>query len=199
MLVAVFLRIMLYIPHMTARITFKPKPDKLVETMLYLSLKEMELDQYKMVKLLYLADREHLRRFGRPITFDKYVAMPFGPVASAAFDLLKGRQALGVDPSKLPFDRRSHDNIVIIDHPQRDIDRSVFSKSDLMVLDQIAEKYGDMSFDQLYKLTHDHFAYDRAWKSRKTKADEMRFEDFLAEDASKEGRVSDLSFTSKGM
>ena len=199
MLGAVFLGNMLYLTRMTAQITFKPKPDKLVETMLYLSLKEMELDQYKMVKLLYLADREHLRRFGRPITFDKYVAMPFGPVASAAFDLLKGRKALGVDPSTLPFEMCNHDKIVIVDHPKRDIDRSVFSKSDLMVLDQIAEKYGDMSFDQLYKLTHEHFAYDRAWKSRKTKADEMRFEDFLAEDASKESRVSDLSFTCKGM
>ncbi len=184
---------------MNARVTFKPKPEKLVDSMLYLSLKEIALDQYKMVKLLYLADREHLRRFGRPITFDKYVAMPFGPVASSAFDLLKGNKVLGIDPSDLPFDMRKHDKIVVIEHPKREIDRSIFSKSDLMVLDQTVEKYGNMSFDQLYQLTHDHFAYDRAWKSRKTKADEMRFEDFLAEDASKESRVSDLSFTSKAM
>jgi uncharacterized phage-associated protein len=184
---------------MNARVTFNPKPDKLVDTMLYLASKGIELSQYKMVKLLYLADREHLRRFGRPITFDKYVAMPFGPVASAAFDLLKGKKALGVDPSDLPFERRKHDKIVLVERPKRDIDRAIFSRSDLMVLDQTVEDYGQMSFDQLYKLTHEHFAYDRAWKSRKTKADEMRFEDFLAEDASKDDRVSDLSFTSKGM
>lgn len=184
---------------MNARVKFTPKPEKIVDSILYLALKDLQLDQYKTVKLLYLADREHLRRFGRPITFDKYVAMPFGPVASAAFDLLKGNKVLGIDPSDLPFEMRKHDKIVIIDHPKREIDRSIFSKSDLMVLDQTAETYGGMSFDQLYKLTHEHFAYDRAWSSRKTKADEMRFEDFLAEDASKEGRVSDLSFTSKGM
>lgn len=184
---------------MNARVTFNSKPDKLVDTMLYLALKGIELDQYKMVKLLYLADREHLRRFGRPITFDKYVAMPFGPVASAAFDLLRGKQALGIDPSDLPFEMRKHDKFFVVDHPKREIDRSIFSKSDLMILDQTADKYGAMSFDQLYKLTHDHFAYDRAWKSRKTKADEMRFEDFLTEDASKDDRVSDLSFSSKGM
>ena len=152
-----------------------------------------------MVKLLYLADREHLRRFGRPITFDRYVAMQFGPVASAAFDLLKGKSALGINPSDLPFEIRSHDKIRIVSNPKREIDRTIFSKSDLLVLDQTAEKYGEMSFDELFNLTHNHFAYDRAWKNRKSKADEMRFEDFLSEDASKDDRVSDLEFISKGM
>lgn len=184
---------------MNARVTFKPKPDKLVDTMLYLASKGIELSQYQMVKLLYLADREHLRRFGRPISFDKYVAMQFGPVASAAYDLLRGKKALGIDPTDLPFERRKHDKIIFVEHPKRDIDRTIFSRSDLVVLDQTVEEYGDKSFDQLYKITHEHFAYDRAWKSRKTKADEMRFEDFLSEDASKGDRVSDLSFMSKGM
>lgn len=184
---------------MNARVTFTPKPDKIVDSILYLALKGLELDQYKTVKLLYLADREHLRRFGRPITFDKYVAMQFGPVASAAYDLVRGKEALGINPARLPFKTHKHDKIFLVSNPKRDIDRDIFSKSDLVVLDQIADEYGAMSFEQLYKLTHDHFAYDRAWTNRKTKADDMRFEDFLAEDASKDDRVSDLSFTSKGM
>lgn len=184
---------------MNARVQFKPKPKKLVDAMLYLALKDLELDQYKMVKLLYLADREHFRRFGRPITFDKYVAMPFGPVASAAYDLVRGKNALGVQASNLPFETRKHDKIFLIGKPKRDIERSLFSKSDLMVLDETAEKYGSMNFDQLYKLTHEHFAYDRAWKNRNTNADDMRFEDHLTEDASKEDRVLDLSFTANGM
>lgn len=77
---------------MNARVTFTPKPDKLADSILYLALKGIELDQYKAVKLLYLADREHLRRFGRPITFDKYVAMKFGPVGSAAYDWLRSKR-----------------------------------------------------------------------------------------------------------
>ncbi|NOX73612.1 MAG: SocA family protein [Alphaproteobacteria bacterium] len=179
--------------------TFTPKPDKIVDSILYLALKGLELDQYKTVKLLYLADRAHLRQFGRPITFDKYVAMPFGPVASAAYDLVRGKKALGINPSSLPFETSKHDKIFLVGNPKRDIDRDIFSRSDLMVLDDTADKYGAMSFVQLYKLTHDHFAYDRAWKNRKTKANDMRFEDFLAEDASKDDRISDLLFTSKGM
>ena len=184
---------------MNARVTFTPKPDKIVDSILYLVLKGIELDQYRTVKLLYLADREHLRRFGRPITFDKYVAMEFGPVASCAFDILKVKERIGVKPSNLPFELRNLDTITLVENPKSDIERSIFSKSDLMVLDQVADKYGNMSFGQLYDITHNHFAYDRAWKNRKTKADDMRFEDFLTEDASKDDRVSDLSFTSKGM
>lgn len=184
---------------MNARVRFTPKPEKIVDSILYLALKDMEVDQYKAVKLLYLADREHLRRFGRPITFDKYVAMEFGPVASCAFDILKGKERMGVNPSNLPFELRTLDKITLVQNPKRDIDRSIFSRSDLMVLDQIAEEYGNKSFGELYELTHSHFAYARAWKHRKSKADEMRFEDFLAEDASKEDRISDLAFTSKGM
>lgn len=36
----------------------------------------------KLIKLLYLADREDLSRWGRPITTDNYVSMDNGPVLS---------------------------------------------------------------------------------------------------------------------
>ena len=40
----------------------------------------------KLIKLLYLADREALSRWGRPITTDKYVSMDKGPVLSRVLD-----------------------------------------------------------------------------------------------------------------
>ena len=36
----------------------------------------------KAIKLVWMADRLHLREYGRPITNDDYVAMKFGPVGS---------------------------------------------------------------------------------------------------------------------
>ncbi|MAM63872.1 Panacea domain-containing protein [Maritimibacter sp. UBA3975] len=184
---------------MNARVRFKPKADKIVEAILYLAHKGLDLDQYKLVKLLYLADRAHFQRFGRPITFDKYVAMQFGPVASNAYDMVRKRSALGVTPDKLPFDIEQHDKIFLVRKPLREVDTSLFSRSDLHILDETVAEYGDKSFDQLFEITHDHFAYDRAWKNRTSLADEMRFEDFLEEDASKPGKVSDLEFISRGM
>lgn len=42
----------------------------------------------KLIKLLYLADREALLRFGCPITTDRYVSMDRGPVLSRVLNLI---------------------------------------------------------------------------------------------------------------
>jgi uncharacterized phage-associated protein len=41
----------------------------------------------KLTKLLYLADREALARYGEPITYDLPVSMEHGPVLSRALNL----------------------------------------------------------------------------------------------------------------
>jgi hypothetical protein len=43
---------------------------------LYLASKRPGVDKYQAVKFFYLADREHLNRFGRPITFDSHQLTP---------------------------------------------------------------------------------------------------------------------------
>src|ERR1700712_384885 len=49
----------------------------------------------KLIKLLYLADREALARWGRPITTDSYVSMKHGPVLSGVLNLITD----GEDPA----------------------------------------------------------------------------------------------------
>ncbi len=122
--------------------------------------------QYQLVKTLFLADRSHLNRFGRPITFDNYIAMNHGPVPSMAYDLLKRspdeagaeRPALpwrrhrdAASPSKylyepLPFDGADH-----------------LSVSDQECLDDGLSFVLGLGFGQLRKLTHEDIAYIRAW------------------------------------
>lgn len=43
----------------------------------------------RLVKLLYLSDRESFLRYNRPITGDRYVAMHYGPVLSRVLELMK--------------------------------------------------------------------------------------------------------------
>ena len=43
----------------------------------------------RLLKLLYLADRESWLKYNRPITGDEYVSMPHGPVLSNTLDLMK--------------------------------------------------------------------------------------------------------------
>jgi uncharacterized phage-associated protein len=47
----------------------------------------------KIIKELYIADRESLKETGRPITGDMFVAMKQGPVLSHVLNLIKGAHA----------------------------------------------------------------------------------------------------------
>lgn len=45
------------------------------------------ISKYKALKLIFFADRFHLRKYGRPMTGDEYYAMQKGPVPSGTKDL----------------------------------------------------------------------------------------------------------------
>jgi hypothetical protein len=45
----------------------------------------------RLIKLLYLADRDAWARYGRPITGDSYYAMKQGPVLSETYNLIKAQ------------------------------------------------------------------------------------------------------------
>ncbi len=54
-----------------------------------LSMREnRSLNYMLLIKLLYLADRESLLRWGSPLTGDDYYSMEFGPVLSKTHDLI---------------------------------------------------------------------------------------------------------------
>lgn len=48
------------------------------------------MSRLRLLKLLYIADRENIRLTGQPITGDRVVAMRHGPVLSHTYDSIKG-------------------------------------------------------------------------------------------------------------
>ncbi|MBZ5584108.1 MAG: SocA family protein [Acidobacteriia bacterium] len=54
-----------------------------------LTLRGGLMSYVKLIKLLYLADREALIRWGRPITTDRHVSLDNGPVVSRIYDLIR--------------------------------------------------------------------------------------------------------------
>jgi uncharacterized phage-associated protein len=187
---------------------FRPKLDKIVELLLYLAHKHPGADKYQAVKFFYLADREHLNRFGRPITFDDYYALSYGPVASHALDLLeldkKALRNAGID--KLPFETeigkaKNGTDTTFIRRPLRDVNLDLFSKSGLKVFDEIIEKYRGASFDDLYNITHDHVAYLNAWTERRygRKHAEMNYEEMIDDEEKRATLLEDLSPVSEHM
>jgi hypothetical protein len=74
------------------------------------------------------------------------------------------------------------------------MDEALFSKSDLKVFDEIVARYGNMSFDELFNLTHRHYAYDRAWRSRwpGSKRAAMRYEDMIDDEVRRQEILEDM-------
>ena len=62
-------------------------PEKSLQAVLYVANRLERKDFHKIFKVLYFADREHLTKYGRPITGDTYVAMEYGPVPSMIYDI----------------------------------------------------------------------------------------------------------------
>lgn len=48
-----------------------------------------KMERVKLIKLLWVADRLHLRRYGRTVTETDYFAMVHGPVCSLALDIAR--------------------------------------------------------------------------------------------------------------
>src|SRR5437899_12988053 len=63
--------------------------EKASAALLYLASRDLPaFDKGKACKLLFLADKLHLVRYGRPITGDHYWALEHGPVPSTVLNLI---------------------------------------------------------------------------------------------------------------
>lgn len=116
---------------------------------------------YKVLKVIYFADKEHLFNYGRFIFGDNYVALQHGPVPSKAYNMVKNvklEHALtdcGTDGAL--FTVKDDDTVVPLVQP----DLSCFSKSDLECLDKAIEECRPLNFGQLKSRSHDA-AYNAA-------------------------------------
>ena len=150
----------------------EPATDKLIESILFLiaqaSERNYQLTQYDIVKSLFFADKSHLNRFGRPITFDNYVAMPNGPVPSRAYAILKNE----IEPATLglesfPWDRTTGEHAnpkaCLFKNPKRAPSEDILSESDMEALSDAFATVKSLTFGQIRKLTHDDPAYITAW------------------------------------
>jgi uncharacterized phage-associated protein len=105
----------------------------------------------KLIKLLYLADREALGHWGRPITTDKYVFMDRGPVLSHVLDRINEGSAPN-DPSFwAEHIKHSGDYCVSLDKNPGD---GKLSEAEDKVLDEIFEKFGKMTTWELVDYVH---------------------------------------------
>jgi uncharacterized phage-associated protein len=103
----------------------------------------------KLIKLLYLADREALGRWGFSVTNDRHVSMPHGPVVSNTYNLM-------IDDAEKPF-WSSYISAPLGDYELeliKECPMDKLSRAEERLLIEVYERYGHMTRWQLRDFTH---------------------------------------------
>jgi hypothetical protein len=186
---------------------FRPNHRKILEAILYLIneavRRNVYVTEYDIDKSIFLADVAHLNQYGRPITFDNFVAMRHGPVPSTTRDMLQpgfnSRSQFAAETWP-PWDRvkspEDGDLAYKFINPKRKENRRVLSETDISQLAEALAVVKSLKFAGVKAETHKHPAYTEAWARRgDMKAPDIDYGKLL--DAQDDDLIEDLVFSSK--
>lgn len=128
---------------------------KATQAINYLATREGgQIGKLKLIKLAYLADRFHIRRYGRPIFNDSYLAMQYGPVGSSVKDIAELSSFLGPEERRYAarFLEKGKAENTVRTHGPADMD--VFSDSEVEALQFAYDEFGRLPARTLVDLAH---------------------------------------------
>lgn len=141
----------------------KPDCRKITQVINYLVSRQggSNIDELKIVKLIWAADRYHLRKYARTVTGDNYVAMYRGPVGSSTKDVIEFETGYGnVSDSDISYIeqynsycQKNKDGLISV---VNDTDTNELSKTDIEALDFALKTFGDMSTSDIIDFTHQY-------------------------------------------
>lgn len=109
-----------------------------------------EMSYLRLLKLMYIADRESIGETGQPITGDRVVAMEYGPVLSGVYSLIKKGDTTGW-PVWSEYIRTRGYRIEQI----KKIGNEKLSRYEIGKLRELTERYEDKTEWELVKITHE--------------------------------------------
>lgn len=174
-------------------IKYKANPEKILEGVVWVCGKRPGQGFHYILKTLFYADKRHLSRYGRPVFGDTYVKMPFGPVASLAYDILKGSEYAPDEYLEMAADSFSVDRSGKYPRvtAKRTPNESLFSGTDLDCLAEAMELCDGMDFGTLTSATHE----EKAWLEADMNS-EMDYAKFIDEDVpDRDGLIAYISET----
>jgi uncharacterized phage-associated protein len=145
----------------------------------------------KLMKLLYLSDREAMRAYGWTISEDRLVSMPHGPVLSQTLNLMDG-DAESQPGGWTDWISAKENNEVSLRRPFNAVDLDELSPAHIDVLNAVWDKFGAMGKWEIRDWTHQHCA---EWQDPKgssvpiqyeTLARAVGFDDEVAKEISEE-------------
>ena len=171
-----------------SRLTFPFVFGKLVQALFLFSRAGIsDLTKLKAAKRFF-ADKEHFLLHGRPILGDQYDRLDRGPIPSAALNIMTSMvEDKPESPEDAPLWTEFHEYLTVemLGYPifrakDREPDLSVFSESDMRVLNEVAEQLGQKSASELIELTHKDAAWCASDENRpQGRRAEMPYELFL--------------------
>jgi uncharacterized phage-associated protein len=118
----------------------------------FLKLRGGRMSYLKLIKLLYLLDREALLRWGRPVTTDRYISMDNGPVVSRIYELIREEPPVGADPIWRHYISAPCEyEVDLIAEPETE----ELSQAEEALIDEVFAKFGSLSRWDLVKISHD--------------------------------------------
>ena len=147
-----------------------------------LELRGKSMSYLKLIKLLYIIDREALLRWGRPVTGDRYVSMDHGPVLSQTLNLITEEPR----PNEQTFWGRhiAHpENFEVrLAHPTTNDE---LSEAEMRLIEEIFAKYGHINRWALVDLVHQF----REWQDPEGSAIPIQYRDILKAGGKTEGET----------
>jgi len=138
---------------------FAFEPERALASLLYVAAKLPRPTLHSISKIFYFADRRHLRKYGRLMFGDRYVAMENGPVPSAIYDMLKAirdhasvQSVCGIPVEKL---KESISVTGFCVTPLQNANTLKLSESNRKCMDWAIEEYGNCTFGELTDRSHD--------------------------------------------
>lgn len=107
----------------------------------------------KLVKLIYLADRQHMGDHGTPMLNDRLVSMKHGPVNSMTYDCINGMTNL-VEWKEFIGGRKDHNVYPIRVFSLDELDE--LSDFEISSLEKVWAGFGKLGPWELVDWTHDH-------------------------------------------
>ena len=140
----------------------KPDCKKITQIINYFALRQGNGDpvpELKIIKLIWAADRFHLRKYARTVTYDNYVAMAKGPVGSATKDVAEFETNYGnVNDDDIKYTERyfkfyqTNGDGYISAIASTDTDE--LSETDVEALNFAWDNFGSMSTQEIIDFTH---------------------------------------------
>ena len=134
------------------------KNEKLIHAMVFFIKKTKHCYKLKLFKLLYFLDFEHFKQTGRSVTGLKYFAWKMGPVPNSLYNKIKKPDDL---KKFFNFARESffdsdftNDKVIRI-IPKIIYDKSLFSKRESRIMNQLADLYKDIKSKDMTEISRD--------------------------------------------